>query len=199
MLVWAASFGLARAEMLPALFDVTGVAANDVLNLRDGPNAGAEKRGELAPDTRRVEVTVLSPDGKWGLVAQPEVSAWAAMRFLARVPGPDWDALQTPISCYGTEPFWSLSMNAAHGQMVLERVEGADIPLSAEWSAPTAGQHGVVGMAVSGAEHTGFLTLSGQSCSDGMSDRSFGIALMIFLRDDNGVATGYSGCCALSR
>ncbi|MGB3280174.1 MAG: peptide-binding protein, partial [Pseudorhodobacter sp.] len=56
LLLWVVGFGLARAETLPALFDVTGVAADDVLNLRAAPDGVAEILGALGPSAKDVEV-----------------------------------------------------------------------------------------------------------------------------------------------
>lgn len=198
--LWLATVAGLRAETLPALFDVVGVAANDVLNLRAGPDASAALRGELAPNAKGIEVTELSSDGRWGLVASGEASAWASMRFLQRVPGPDWDALQTPLSCYGAEPFWGLKIDLPKGSLLFSGVDMADVGLWADWTSAAAGRRGVVGMAVQGPARSGFLTLVGQACSDGMSDRMAGITVQMFLRGDEGTSTGtvgYSGCCIL--
>lgn len=192
--------GPAFAQGLPALHDVTGVAGTDVLNLRAAPDAGAELLGSLAPNARGVEVTALSPDGKWGQVNLAETSGWAAMRFLARQPGPDWTALQTPMRCSGTEPFWGLDFNATEANMTLREMDAEALPLWITWVAPAAGQTGTVGIALEGPARTGFATLTARICSDGMSDRQYGLSLTLFL---NGVgastaeASGLSGCCAL--
>jgi actin-like ATPase involved in cell morphogenesis len=52
----------------------------------------------------------LSAAGGWGLVNAGDRSGYVAMRFLAREGGPDWNALETPLTCLGTEPFWSLKI-----------------------------------------------------------------------------------------
>ena len=41
------------------MFDVTGVAANDVLNIRAAPDASAEIIGTLSPNARDIEVVLL--------------------------------------------------------------------------------------------------------------------------------------------
>ena len=46
----------AAAKGLPALHDVTGVAADDVLNVRARPDASAPVLGALTPDATGVEV-----------------------------------------------------------------------------------------------------------------------------------------------
>ena len=50
---WAAP--VAATADGPDYFAVTGVAENDVLNMRAGPSALAEKIGEIAHDARRLQ------------------------------------------------------------------------------------------------------------------------------------------------
>ncbi|MEO1155590.1 MAG: SH3 domain-containing protein, partial [Pseudomonadota bacterium] len=55
--VWGAAQGY------PALFDVTGVASDDVLNIRSAPSATAEIIGTLAHNETGVEVVGEGPAG----------------------------------------------------------------------------------------------------------------------------------------
>ncbi|MBL4916526.1 SH3 domain-containing protein [Szabonella alba] len=193
----------APAQDLPALHDVTGVAADDQLNIRAEPSASAPVLGGFAPGTAGVEVTGISPDGGWGRVNLNERAGWVSMRFLARQPGPDWWHLAQPLSCYGTEPFWSLRLDADARRLNLSRMGGDPVDLVIDWSADVSGRRGQAGMALRGPDSTGFAALTGQDCSDGMSDFSFGIALSLFLSGegtaDGSVAQGLSGCCSLAR
>ena len=97
--------GLARAEADgPDHFRVTGVAANDALNLRAAPNPKAAKVGVIPPGANCVrnlgcqgglsfqEYSTLSPaqqkarlrqHPRWCRVEYRGVSGWAAGRFLA--------------------------------------------------------------------------------------------------------------------
>ena len=97
---------LALAQTYPALHDVTGVAADDTLNIRSGPGASAEKIGELAHDARDIEI--MPRRGRLGS-PQQRASAPAGCRcaYLARQEEGDY-ALNRELSCFGTEPFWSL-------------------------------------------------------------------------------------------
>ena len=108
----AVAFGLCGAagaenRPLPDLFDVTGVAAVDALNVRSAPDAQAEIMGALDSDATDVEITAIQ--GGWGRVNQGERSGWTAMRFLSRQDD-TWMAGAIPpaLVCFGTEPFWSL-------------------------------------------------------------------------------------------
>lgn len=186
----------AQAETLPALHDVTGVAAGDVLNLRAGPAASAARLGALAPDARGVEVTALSADGSWGRVNAGEAAGWVAMRYLVRQAGPDWDSLAAPLACSGTEPFWSADYDPAARAFTLR---GPEDPVGRRldmlWHRATAGRSGRIGVLLP----EGFALLAAEDCSDGMSDRAFGLSIALFPAGGGAAAAGLSGCCALAR
>ncbi|MDR0810349.1 MAG: SH3 domain-containing protein [Gemmobacter sp.] len=185
----------ARAEALPALYDVSGVAAGDVLNLRAGPSASAARLGTLASDAVGVEVTALSEDGRWGRVNMGEAAGWVAMRYLARQVGPDWDSLAAPLACSGTEPFWSAEYDPAAQTFTL-RSPGDPVGrrLDILGHRSTAGRSGRIGVLLP----EGFALLAAENCSDGMSDRAHGISISLF-PTPGAAAEGLSGCCSLAR
>lgn len=185
--------GLARAqdmpEHFPSLFDVAGVAADDVLNVRAEPAASAEKVGELAFDARHVEVIRLA--GGWGLVNSGERSGWVSMRFLQPQEGGDY-ALSRFMTCFGTEPFWNLEIT--QGDM-------------ARFSAPGQGTaHYTVGLLQRSSNRTDrFVLLGGRlvaiisraACNDGMSDRDYGLTVDLLPDVEQGLPL-LSGCCSLT-
>lgn len=176
-----------RADPVPALFDVTGVAANDVLNLRAEPSASSEKLGELAANATGVEVVDLTFDGKWGRVNAGEIAGWVAMRYLARRPDhPDlW--LTPRLVCSGTEPFWSLTID----QGVSARFD----PMADQAQSMPAGTL-KPGVAVVNrfmiALGDNLAIIRQEQCHDGMSDRAYGLEISLVLGDSL-----YSGCCSL--
>ena len=99
------------AEGFPALYDVTGVAAGDVLNIRAAASASAPLVGALHRQATGVEVVAV--EGAWAVVAAGEASGYAALRYLVRQPVADWYTLHGPITCHGTEPFWTLRLDPA--------------------------------------------------------------------------------------
>ena len=180
-----------RAEVYPALYDVTGVAAGDVLNLRAAPDAASAIIGTLAPDATGVEVVAVQ-DG-WALVNTTESAGYAKLRFLVRQPGPDWNAMDFPLHCLGTEPFWDLAIVPQTRTAWLSTPEhAAPEPLAMGQVWPALPWSPLAAFALP----EGFVTLSPAECSDGMSDRHYGIAVDIFLtRPDR---PRFSGCCGLS-
>lgn len=180
-----------RAEDFPATFAVTGVAANDVLNIRARPDAGAAIIGAIGPDATGVEV--LGTSGNWAIVNTEEGSGYASLRFLAREPSPAWHALETPLTCLGTEPFWSLEIDPGAGTtryLTPEDQSPLPEPITALWPAEPWAQSAAVGLA------DGLAVMTGAECSDGMSDRAYGIAVDIFRAGPDG-ASRVSGCCSL--
>ncbi|THD85401.1 SH3 domain-containing protein [Aliigemmobacter aestuarii] len=194
---------IAGAEALPALFSVKGVAANDVLNVRAAPSAEGDLLGSLPPGATGVEVVALNPEGTWGRVNIGETAGWVSMRFLAREPGPDWISLDVPMSCYGTEPFWSLDYAPDRRNMMLRQMaDENDLGLWINWHIATSGRNGQIGWNLSGPARQGFATLTAERCTDGMSDREMGLSISLFLNPDQESAAepiGLSGCCTLSR
>ncbi|MFN4157187.1 MAG: SH3 domain-containing protein [Gemmobacter sp.] len=199
LVLWMVA-GPVSADLMPALHDVTGVAIGDMLNVRAEPRADSPIIGRLNPTARGIEVTALSADGRWGRVNDEETAGWAAIRFLARQPRPDWTALQTRMICSGTEPFWSMPVDAARGQGDLSRMGEGSWRLRIDWTAPVHGRIGEIGLGLAGDGVSGVASLTGETCSDGMSDRMSGIAIRLFLIDPTGGAArtqGLGGCCSL--
>ena len=191
--------GPARATqeyLLPTLFDVTGVAADDVLNVRAEPDARAEIVGALAPDAEGVEVVAHDASGRWGLVNTAERSGWVAMRYLAyRTDVWEPAALPEGLRCVGTEPFWSIWPEGE--RLVFARPE-------AEVSGRIAA---VLGTGVFRdprralvAEGEGWrltATLAPRRCSDGMSDLAYGLEASV-VREAGGEAELLLGCCRIA-
>lgn len=179
------------AQDLPALYDVTGVASDDILNVRTRPMASANVVGTLAFDATGVEV--LEEENGWGRVNVDGMSGWASLRFLQEVPDSQIETAQR-FNCFGTEPFWAL--NVTQGDVaVFSTPEGSDKAFSLGVMTTASGRfelHAILGSAQ--AENI-TIVVSEEICSDGMSDNLFGF--------DGTVVIGgydmqvYSGCCTL--
>lgn len=180
------------------MFRVTGVAAGDMLNMRAAPDAGAEKVGALPPGAAGIEVVELGSGGRWGRINMAEGSGWVAMRYMAHAGGPDWHRLEAPLSCYGTEPFWRLTIAPGAGGMLLERMGAAALGLGRRVTSPAFDRPRTVGFSAAGAEREGFGVIRAETCSDGMSDRVMGLSFRMFLVGPDGMES-YLGCCTLER
>lgn len=179
------------AQDLPALFNVVDVASDDVLNVRSAPNGGAGIVGTLAYNAKGIEI--VDRDGNWGLVNLGEGTGWTSLRYLD--PVVDGFLPEHPrFSCSGTEPFWNLDV--VQGQKATlsmpdwtERLFGAGMVRAAS-GRPYP-------FAMSGAAGTETLTVVmwPRMCSDGMSDRSYGLETTVVLTGNAPLIL--SGCCSL--
>lgn len=98
----------ARAEGLSWVV-VTGVAAGDVLNVREAPDGDARVLGALSPGALVVSSGETARSSvEWTRVASGELEGWAASRFLAPARFETLDDHRLPVAgaCGGVEPFW---------------------------------------------------------------------------------------------
>ncbi|GGG80295.1 hypothetical protein GCM10011415_32070 [Salipiger pallidus] len=192
MTLGACATAVISGSPLPALYDVTDVASDDVLNVRAAPEAGAEILGALPFAQTRTEVTALSDDGSWGRVNLREQAGWVNMRYMARQQGSTIGE-GAAFSCYGTEPFWSL-IHTPGGTFSWSDIEGNNLELSASSPEPVPGA-GHVAHASGPGQKASIAIKPVQACSDGMSDRLFGLEALVTL---TGKRDGtYRGCCSV--
>jgi uncharacterized membrane protein len=196
-LLMASPAAATQEYMLPTLFDVQDVAAGDVLNIREAPNAKAAIIGTLAPDATGVEVVGTDLSGQWGQVNAGERAGWVSMRFLGYRTDV-WQPGQLPagFTCGGTEPFWSM---APKGDALVwwtpdgeTAYAGLHVLDSGVFRSPRRAL-----VAGSGAQAL-TATVTPAQCSDGMSDMAFGLEDMVVLQDAEGPQL-YSGCCRIVR
>ena len=195
----------AQAESYPALFDVSGVGSDDILNIRADGDATSRVLGIFRPDTTDIEVLRANPDGTWGLVNVGEGTGWVSLAYLRRQPGQDDRSPPAIRRCVGTEPFWSLNIDpprmtfatpddpATDGLVAgLHRStsRGDRFAFTGHLQSPDAGPLEVV------------MAIRREICTDGMSDREFGFDVDMLVSDPD-AADGlrrsrlYSGCCTL--
>lgn len=182
----------ATAQSLPAAFQVSGIAAGDVLNIRAEPSATSPVVGTIGPYGLHVEVTRLSDDGRWGKVGLPEGNGWVAMRFLSPMAAEDPAAIPRPLTCFGTEPFWSASL-LPRGEEFSSPDTGA-VPLTLLEQAVS--EEGFLFRLEEGPTLIRTVIVRRAMCNDGMSDREFGFSALMFTEAPDGNAT-VTGCCTL--
>jgi uncharacterized membrane protein len=192
--------GTVRAQpdpgRFPALYDVTGVASDDVLNLRAAPDPGAAIVATLPADRRNAEVLEISDNG-WALVGLGEGAGWGSLRYLTAQPPRPADAVPTPMRCFGTEPFWGLNF-PGDGSAEYERLPEPERMMRVTLETEPVGRLGELAIGMSGdtAKATAFLRR--EACSDGMSDRPFGLSLRLLIATDGGTPVAHAGCCSLN-
>lgn len=188
--------GTASAQDFPALFSVAGVASNDVLNIRAEPTAQAPILGSFGPFETGIEVVGLSQDRNWGLVRNADGIGWAFMRYLRQERADSWRDGQQPLTCTGTEPFWRLDLFLPSNRAEFQDLNTGGFEVRNEApNLPTTLSPPTLAMSFNGARR-GFATIRQGVCSDGMSDRVYGLETQIYWL---GERQGLSGCCSLGR
>lgn len=191
LLILCLMAGVAAAQGFPALFDVSGVAPDDVLNVRAEPDPSAEIVGALAYDAKGVEVTAAS--GDWGRINLGERAGWASLSFLAAQTEGTLEQV-AQFTCFGTEPFWALDV-ARGGPATFATPDGGNVALTAGAVRQVEGQLSRYGLWLGGPQVDGALTVDAAECSDGMSDRGYGLDARLML--GGAVSRNVSGCCSL--
>ncbi len=178
---------------LPALFDVTGVATNDRLNIRRAPSPQSERIGSYAPDRQGIEVIALSDDGRWGKVVANGENGWVSMRFL-QLRKESFATFPSHLSCFGTEPFWSMTLTEDSAR--LTRMGQAPVNWRIPWWTGSANNaYGSFAISLLSDTDSRLAVLSRQQCSDGMVDADYGWTLFLVQRGQ----TLLTGCCTMQQ
>ena len=197
LLVAASPASATQEYILPTLFDVTGVAADDVLNIRSAPDASSAIIGTLSSNARDIEVVGLDKTGRWAQVNTQERSGWAALRFLAYQVDV-WPHMDLPesLQCFGTEPFWSF--RPAEDNIEFSTPEARESSLRIEHVLST-GVFRDPRRSFSAKIENRSLTavIVPIACSDGMSDRAYGLDVTVILQE-NGEPRMLTGCCSIA-
>lgn len=196
-----AALAALHAGPAPAqVYDVVGVAADDVLNIRgdidtvehfsQAPVVGSFPAG--AAGILATGRSYMLGGTEWREVRHPGGTGWVNARFL------HLSAIFPPsgaFSCGGTEPFWDIALTETGGKL---RLMGEDrtVRLKVEDGSGAAGWRNVRTYAFSRsdapARPIGVLAFN-QACTDGMSD--FTYAYEFFLIGLDGGVDALYGCC----
>ncbi|MBY6003802.1 peptide-binding protein [Salipiger bermudensis] len=187
--------GASAAQDAPALYDVTGVAGDDQLNIRAAPEPGAAQIGTLAPDATDIEITAINEAGTWGRLNTGEGSGWASLSFLAMQPGSAMpDAAE--VGCFGNEPFWSYRVESDKVATFSALGEDPLDLLAGETRRVEAGLHPFVSVAAAPDLQAILVMTPDAACSDGMSDRLYGLDATLILTGK--ISRAVTGCCTLT-
>lgn len=186
-----------QAAAFPGLYDVTGVSADDALNVRAHPSTASAIVGRFEATQTGIEVVATDAAGAWGQVNLGEGAAWVSMRFLAPQDGV-WTpgGLPETLACFGTEPFWSIRVE--DGALAYSTPEdGRSLAPVAVLDSGIAGDaRRMVTGGTAGDRMT--VAMVPTTCSDGMSDRVFGLETLVLV-EEPGAARLLTGCCSIAR
>lgn len=192
VLLFMPTLATAQSMDLPALYDVTGVSADDTLNVRAGPAVTAQVLDELGPERDGIEVVGFADDRRWGQINIGEGTGWISMAYMERQENQNpVPKTPVPLWCYGTEPFWSVEIGQTDVSFTDPGMDEPALvqPIDYYASVPHSPRGAIVAGDISGF-------VSRELCSDGMSDRQYGWRID-FLRSGNGGHFMFSGCCTL--
>ncbi|WP_317056494.1 SH3 domain-containing protein [Roseovarius rhodophyticola] len=185
----------AYSEALPAYYNVSNVAPDDVLNIRQAPSTAASIIGKLGHEDTSIEVVAFDEDKEWGQVNIGEMAGWVSLRFLTRQPGQIDDELPSPLVCAGTEPFWTLDIA---GGETAQLSRPGETPVDVRMLEPVTASNRTDRYAIfgQGGDRVYTFIFHRDACSDGMSDRAYGMSVDLFLTEEKGVSY-VTGCCNL--
>lgn len=199
----------AAAQPLPSTYhQVTGVAADDTLTVRDAPSASAGVLGALAPGTAPIEIGATNAEGTWGRIPFQGADGWVSMRYLApfappmlaETSGGRSTGIPIGLGCGGTEPFWDLAMRDDRTVEMSEPALTAPLPLTIERVQVAVGHVGLpAGLGATGAQGTTVsATFRPGYCDDGMSDMTYNMTVDLWYGSDGTGPALLSGCCRLA-
>ena len=179
----------------PALFDVSDVAVDDVLNIRSRPDASSEIVGSLASNATGIEILWPDDQGKWGQVNAGESTGWVSLVFVTRQANQSDSNVPAVARCFGTEPFWSLDRK--DGNLISSGLDRPTITYAISDTITASGRIAPYAIRGESTDATIWLRFNRAECSDGMSDRLFAIDADVII---DGLAGSelLSGCCTLS-
>jgi uncharacterized membrane protein len=191
------TLALAVLLALPAAAEPLYLQGPDFpLPLRDAP--GGAPVSDLAPGAR-VETT--GEDGAWVRVPLAEADAWAARDALRPVAVARLgdSGLPDGLLCTGTEPFWSLRLDAAGASFSEPGAETDTFGMFA--IAAATGQPRFPALVTMMQEGRSMLAvIRAGACSDGMSDRTQPWQVDLVRQEPDGaggILTLRTGCCRL--
>ncbi len=206
LLICLAASAFATQDGYPALYDVSGVDTGDVLNIRAAPDANAEIIGSLSASAKSVEVVRPNERETWGLVNTGETPGWVSLAFMTRHPGQWLGQFPAIRQCLGTEPFWSLQVEDAALDLSMPEAPSSDGLISERFASLSRRDRFVYRGTLRGEDVQEFdvtLMIRLGACSDGMSDRSYGVEADMLISSDGSAGNQqmsglYTGCCSLS-
>ena len=184
------SIAQAEFRLFPIVYEVVGVASGDVLNVRAEPNARAYDLGDLLPG-QQTEVTAFDETGNWARVLWHGEDGWVARRFLQEIEqyGDDFSGMPVNLNCSGTEPFWHAEITPT-AKFSFTEMGGETSWMPIETSTMSRNMYRS-NYAFETPRFTGFIRRA--ECSDGMSDMTYGWALDLLEKGEEGL---WSGCCS---
>lgn len=200
IIVWMLfSFSMVSADSV-SVFSVTGVDADDYLNVRQ------------APDTQSPIVTLIPYDGvgirrldgeesvgtqTWWRIKWEGKQGWVNKRYLSSPDTTDAqpssdakDDSKMALHCGGNEPFWGIKITKK--QLIYSPFEGDILNLPIMFNKTSENNTSLAAVFAEKAGNSVMAVLQKvEACSDGMSDIDYPYSISAVINNKN----FYSGCC----
>ena len=166
------------------------------LNVRAAPSASARDPGaRCAPTAAGIEVLALSAGRRLGAGAPPR-GVGLGGAALPRGRAARRRAPPRPLACRGTEPFWA--RDPRRGAARRSTCPRPARCRCAPWARPRGARAGSRAFDLGGPDggRTLDLTVVRRACSDGMSDRPYGLTALVWATGGGGDRL-LEGCCTL--
>ena len=190
----------AHTQFVPQVYKVSGVTADDVLNVRSAPDSQSQDVGDLQAEAGPLEVLSLDETGKWGRLNWLEGDGWVSMRYLEPIKLETLGNTSLPVGlqCSGTEPFWSMSVESVKSLQLSLQPDSDMIAAINSVASSINNIEYPVAIAADADEVQITAIVRPLACSDGMSDRSYGWEVDVLTRTGKNSVL-LSGCCSLTK
>lgn len=184
-----ASIVAAAAARADIAYSVYGVRPGDTLNMRVAPYSNAMIVQAIPYNAEGITLTGQSAQNEWVEVNFQRKRGWVNGRFLGLGPSGRY---QVPafLECFGTEPFWSISLRPGTARADLLFVEKRYV---FRLTRAQQAMNRTDVMLIKGSSQPGEMSLivRQEVCNDGMSDNRYPYFSIAMISGLNMVA----GCC----
>jgi len=189
-LIIASTGSAVLAENTSAFYDIANVSAHDTLSLRTQAGGRSQLIATIPSNARFLNTTGKAEKrGKstWVEIKYRQHTGWVNKHYLT----PSTNEQFTPLACLGTEPFWSLDVESK--KIIVRDIDENETTYALS-NVSISNNHTNRWMLQGTTQGTNKLAITlwkTNSCSDGMSDRSYEYEI-IYNTPTEGV---FSGCC----
>jgi len=104
--VLLSSASSAEDETFARYYELTGLATDDVLNVRSGPSTEHRVVGKLSANTSVIEILERDPDVQWGRILWEGQDGWVFLEFVSPINPDTVPATNIPINLHCPSICW---------------------------------------------------------------------------------------------
>jgi uncharacterized membrane protein len=178
----------ATVSLAAVAYSVVNVGPGDTLNMRTAPSPNAPIVLTIPHNGTGILLTGRRAAGDWAEVTYQRRRGWVNARFLGLASG----RYEIPafLECAGTEPFWSISLTPGYARADLLFAERRYLFRITRFQ-QAMNRVDIAHIKASSRAANMSLIVRHESCSDGMSDRTYPYSAVALI---SGIHT-IAGCC----